>query len=326
MDPAKAAVWTIDSRISCHLGMFSTAIRAILDAHGGGFDRASVYAGDLSFADITIAGAMDTYFAYMAAGYLRRLGCRTRPYERESGVSDAAVRESLAIFCDAIVGRRSKRSAVKEVVDRFAAIEVSPRNRPRVAIFGDLYTRDNDQQNQGLVRFIEQHGGEVITTPYTEYMKVVARSYFRKWWREGRRLEVAVNHSLLSAALVMERRLMREFSRVLGPLPAAEASSATEAALGPFGVSSQHTGESFDNLVKIASILRHDPDVRLFVQANPAFCCPSLVSEAMASRIEAVTGVPVVTVTYDGTYAAKNDAIVPYLEFARRASEGVNPA
>jgi len=58
-------------------------------------------------------------------------------------------------------------------------------------------------------------------------------------------------------------------------------------------------------------------DLRLFVQTNPAFCCPSLVTEAMAQRIEEITGVPVVTITYDGTGSYKNDKIVPYLASLR---------
>ena len=55
------------------------------------------------------------------------------------------------------------------------------------------------------------------------------------------------------------------------------------------------------------------PDIALFVQANPAFCCPSLVTEAMTSQITGLTGVPVVTITYDGTTDYKNDVIIPYL-------------
>jgi hypothetical protein len=31
-----------------------------------------------------------------------------------------------------------------------------------------------------------------------------------------------------------------------------------------------------------------------------------------------VTGVPVVSVTYDGTGASPNDAVIPYLKFPRR--------
>jgi len=35
----------------------------------------------------------------------------------------------------------------------------------------------------------------------------------------------------------------------------------------------------------------------------------------MAHRIERVTGVPVVSVTYDGIAGSKNDVIVPYLKY-----------
>ena len=83
------------------------------------------------------------------------------------------------------------------------------------------------------------------------------------------------------------------------------------------GLRSELEGECFDNAIKIFRILDEHPDTAFFVQANPAFCCPSIITEAMAREIEAVTGVPIVTITYDGTGAPKNDAIVPYLSFGR---------
>jgi hypothetical protein len=33
----------------------------------------------------------------------------------------------------------------------------------------------------------------------------------------------------------------------------------------------------------------------------------------MTSRIKSITGVPVATITYDGTTESKNDIILPYL-------------
>ena len=39
----------------------------------------------------------------------------------------------------------------------------------------------------------------------------------------------------------------------------------------------------------------------------------------MARRIETVTGVPVVPITYDGTASPKNNAIIPYLQYSRAA-------
>ncbi|MEW6668794.1 MAG: acyl-CoA dehydratase activase [Thermodesulfobacteriota bacterium] len=82
-----------------------------------------------------------------------------------------------------------------------------------------------------------------------------------------------------------------------------------------------NTGQSMDNLLKVFYIKRHYPDVSLFVQTSPAFCCPSLVTEAMARKIEERTGVPVVSITYDGTSGNKNDAVVPYLAHLNRQRE-----
>jgi hypothetical protein len=88
--------------------------------------------------------------------------------------------------------------------------------------------------------------------------------------------------------------------------------------LARFNVKLEQEGESYDNLLKILHLLKVRPDISLFVQANPAFCCPSLVTEGIARHIERVTGVPVVTLTYDGTGSFKNDRFLPYLKYPRR--------
>jgi hypothetical protein len=90
-----------------------------------------------------------------------------------------------------------------------------------------------------------------------------------------------------------------------------------ERILAAFGVRREHTGESMENLLKIHHTLKYHPDLSLFVQVSPVFCCPALVTEAMSSRIEQITGVPVVAVTYDGIGGSKNDVIIPYLKSPR---------
>jgi hypothetical protein len=96
--------------------------------------------------------------------------------------------------------------------------------------------------------------------------------------------------------------------------------------LDRYNVRLEHHGESWDNLLKIAHLVRAYPDLKLLVQTNPAFCCPSLVTEAMARRIEELTGVPVVTLTYDGTGSLKNDKIVPYLAGLQETSASAVPS
>ena len=83
-----------------------------------------------------------------------------------------------------------------------------------------------------------------------------------------------------------------------------------------FNISRLHSGESYDNILKIFYIMENNPQVSLFVQTNPSFCCASLVTEAMTRRIREKTGVPIVTITYDGTSDQMNDVIVPYIQNA----------
>jgi hypothetical protein len=44
----------------------------------------------------------------------------------------------------------------------------------KVAVFGDLYARDNHVINQDLIHFIGENGGEVLTKPYSEYVKMIS--------------------------------------------------------------------------------------------------------------------------------------------------------
>ena len=76
-----------------------------------------------------------------------------------------------------------------------------------------------------------------------------------------------------------------------------------------------------ENILKIFHLIEQHPDLSLFVQTNPSYCCPSLVTEAMADRIEQITGVPIVTIEYDGTGGSKNEDVIPYLKYPRRKKQ-----
>jgi predicted nucleotide-binding protein (sugar kinase/HSP70/actin superfamily) len=317
LDPAETVLWMIASSIACNIRLYPQHIRTILRSHGKGFDRSEVYTGAVTLLDISPTLPYEAYLAYMFGGFVRRMGCRIRPYERHPGETDRVIEEGMRGLEEAFENGRSKEDALDEVVSRFEAIEVfEGRRRPEVAIFGDLYSRDNQILNQDLVHFIEAHGGEVITTPYTSYVKMVVRPYYWKWFLEGQYLNVLTTGALMAAFVRLEKKYFRHFERILGePEPVYDASP--QAILSEYNVRVEHTGESMDNLLKIFYIKKHHPDVALFVQASPAFCCPSLVTEAMAREIEEKSGVPLVSVTYDGTGGSKNEVILPYLEYPR---------
>ena len=320
LDPANTVLWMSHSELACNIKLYPHFIKSHLKAHGGGMEKAGVFVGQLSFIDVSIRAGVNAYFAYLFGGLLRKMICRVRPYEVSPGATDRVAERSMEILCDAMAGYRTKESAVVQVTELFVKIKVRKESRIKVALFGDLYVRDNNVMNQDLVRVIEAHGGEAITTPYSDYAKMIAEKYFRKWFSEGKYMNVLSYKPLLAAMNTLERRYLKYFEQVLPDVRHAYDDD-PEKVLAAYNLSMENTGESMDNILKVHYIKKHYPDVGLFVQTSPAFCCASLITESMTEKIEAVTGVPVVCITYDGTGGNKNREIIPYLKYPRKTDQ-----
>lgn len=317
LDPAQSVIWSMNSKIACNIGMFPHYTKYLLESFGKGYSDVSVYMGDVTFVDLSIQTAVQCYLAFMFGGMLRKIACYLRPYENVPGTTDRVLESAVATLYDAFATGRSKEDALAEVIGMFKEISVTRTSRPKVAIFGDLYVRDNDIMNQGLIRTIEENGGEVITTPYSELITIVADRYIKKWFMQGLIGDAALAKVLSKVVTVLNNRYYKYFNQIL-PGGDFEVLGDSEAILSQFGLSIYHTGESMENILKIFHLIEQYPDISLFVQTNPAYCCPSMVTEAMADRIEQLTGIPIVTIEYDGTTASKNEDVIPYLKYPRK--------
>jgi predicted CoA-substrate-specific enzyme activase len=324
LSPYDTALWIMKTRLSCNLSMFPWYMKKILDDYGKGMEQVSVYIGDVIFYDFSLQTAINAYLAYMFGGYIRKIGCSIRPYEKKKGDTDAMISKALAELYNAFLNGQSKEEVIKEIVSDFETINVSRKQRPKVAIFGDLYVRDNDLMNQDLIKTVEENGGEVITTPYSEYMKIIADPTTERNLKERRYRDYVKIKFLKSLIPLVEDKYKKYFLKLTGDIRVAS-SDETDEWLNKFGLSILHKGESFENILKIHSLITQHPDLDLFIQTNPSYCCPSLVTEAMKSRIEEVTGVPVVTIEYDGTAGLKNEDIVPYLKYRKKKTAHMSP-
>ena len=312
INPDQALLWVGHAEIACNIRLYPYKLKQLIASFGGGMEKAGVYMGNASFADVSLKAAMNSYFAFMFGGMLQKMGCRIRPYEVNKGETERVMEYSTAVLEDTFLKGRDKESAVKEVVDMFANIETVAGKRRKVAIFGDLYARDNPIFNKNLISFIESHDAEVITTPYTDYLKMIAPAYFKKWFAEGNYVSLLFSRTFLATMVHLEKKYYRHFQKVLGH-PEQVYDIPPARILSEFNIIQENTGESMDNVLKVYYIKKQYPDVSLFIQASPSFCCPSLVTEAMAHTIEERTGVPVVSITYDGTGGDKDRKIIPYL-------------
>lgn len=347
LNPENCLLWMSKSEISCNIKIYPHHIKSIItglsknngqndqkDTNGQtglsniadrdinrsqvyNIEKAGVYKGELSFSEISVRAALNAYFAYMFGGLLRALGCRIRPYEKVKGQTDEAVKQAVRILNMAFEGRTTREDSLKIALAQFETIETYPReNRPKVGIFGDFYVRDNNVMNQNLIHFIEEHGGEVVTTPYYRFAKMIAESYFKKWFKEGRYLSLIANKAILTTMTQLEKRYYRYFEPFFNE-PDHVYNDDFKSVLATYGLLPEHTGESMDNILKIHYTVKENPDLALFVQTSPSFCCPGLVTEAMSAKIERVTGVPVVSITYDTLGGNKNRVIIPFLQYRR---------
>jgi predicted nucleotide-binding protein (sugar kinase/HSP70/actin superfamily) len=324
IDPSKAVLWLNHSEIACNIKMYPYHINKIFQREQNGFEQSQIYQGELSLFDISFKASTNAYYAYMFGGLLRSIGCKLRPYEINKGETDQVLARGLAILSAAFLTDGSKEKALREIMSMVEKIQTQPeKDRPKVAIFGDLYVRDNDTMNQDLVHFIEENGGEVVTTPYYKYIKIIANSYFKKWFKEGKYLSLISNKTLLTAMQTMEKKYYKYFEPILAESDLLVTDS-HENLLDQYGILPEHTGESMDNILKIHHIVHQHPDLRLLVQTNPAFCCAGLVTEAMAAKIEAKTKVPIVSITYDVSGGNKNKVIIPFLKSQRKTAYSHN--
>lgn len=317
LNPEMTAIWMFDSQIACNIRMYPQFIKSLLEIHGQGMERAEVYVGKLGMDDISVQASIESYFAYMFGGMLRKIGCKIRPYEIEKGLTDQIVSQSLQTLYNTFLGNRNKADDLARVFSLFRQIEVRTAPRPKVAIFGDMYARDNDVFNQSLIHCIEDYGGEVITTPFSDYTKIILNPMTRRWLLEGDFKDALFVKSVMALVSQLERSYIRLFNEILDE-PAMRTDIDYEPMRQVFGIRAQHGGESVDNLHKIVALRQHYPDLALFVQTNPAFCCAGMVTEAMVAKIESCTGVPVVTLNYDGTGKAINEKLRPYIKYARQ--------
>jgi predicted CoA-substrate-specific enzyme activase len=313
IDPENAMLWAIESKLSCNLRLYPEYIKSIFDNWGHGLEKANVYSGLLTHLEISVSACYYAYFAYLLGGLIRMVGHRIRPYEINKGDTDKVLQETVGLLEGAFLGKKSMEKAVSEVIRKFDSIPRLDGHRPKVALFGDFYICDNDIMNQDLSHTIEESGGEVITTPYTDLVKMSLDNVIRLTVSRGEYLTAAQQRVISSCLKLFDDKYYRYFEKYLGQQKVINPRR-LEKYLGKFNINPYHSGESYENILKIFYFMENYPDISLFVQANPAFCCPSLVTEAMTSEITKITGIPVVTITYDGTNDYKNDVVIPYLK------------
>jgi len=317
-------------RSACNFPQYPLMAKKLLEQRGDGFEKIAVFADEFEMTGLPLELIHDVYCSYLLGGLLRTMGCKLRPYERNPGDTDRAIETARFRIFQCIAAGESKEAVFREVVAGFSRIALAqrPGTRPKVAIIGDLYVRDNEAFNQELIADLENYGAEVVTVPFTYVVRLILDRDIRNHWEDGRYLSVVGNKLLAELLETTERRFYQAAQDILkDDFPTFDA--AVFDCLKKYHVSLSHGGETAQNILKIFSLLHHNPGIALLIHVNPLFCCPALVSEALFKTIEKDIGIPIVSLMYDGTTGQRNESLAPYLHYItlpRSEPDGVEPS
>ena len=303
-------------RTACNLPQYPLMAKKLLEQRGEGFEKIEVFASEFQMTGLPLELIHDVYCSYLLGGLLRTMGCKLRPYERTPGDTDRAIEAARFRIFQCIAAGDSKEAAFREVVAEFSRIPLAqnPGTRPKVAIIGDLYVRDNETFNQGLIADLENYGAEVVTVPFTYVVRLILGRDIRNHWEDGRYLSVMGDKLLTELLETTERRFYQAARDILKEdFPTFD--DAVFGCLKKYHVSLSHGGETAQNILKIFSMLHHTPQIALLIHVNPLFCCPALVSEALFKTVEKDIGIPIVSLMYDGTTGERNESLAPYLHY-----------
>ena len=306
-------------RTACNLPQYPLMAKKLLEQRGDGYEKIAVFADEFEMKGLPLELVHDVYCSYLLGGLLRTMGCKLRPYERNPGDTDRAIERARFRIFRCIATGEPKEAVFREVVASFSRIALArtPGTRPKVAIIGDLYVRDNEAFNQGLIADLESYGAEVVTVPFTYVVRLILGRDIRNDWEGGRYLSVMGNKLLAELLETTERRFYQAARDILQEDFPTFNDSVFDC-LKKYHVSLSHGGETAQNILKIFSMLHHNPQLALLIHVNPLFCCPALVSEALFKTIEKDIGIPIVSLMYDGTTGRRNESLAPYLHYISR--------
>ena len=296
-DPNDHAFFMATADGPCRFGQYALLHRQILDSFG--YEGLPI----LSPSSLNSYQGLDEkirrplWDAFLAADILFKLGCKTRPYERDPGRTNALLDDHLRRIGDAVQRGDGLEKPMRQAARDFAAIPRQGDPKPLVGIVGEIYVRCNAFSNAYLIDHIEAYGGEAWLTPLSEWFLYTA--YLQGWAaREDMAGLAARGRSLLKNKYLgaSEHRFYQWASPYLDDRH--ESPIEQVVAEGAEFLPVDFAGESILTIGRAVKFI--DQGAALVVNAAPFGCMPGTLTSAILEKIQRDRQVPIVSQYYDG--------------------------
>ena len=320
----------------CRYGFYAPVQSLLINRAGYGPQKICSIKSDELVKRFGLEFFVAVFDGLLAIDLLYKMLHQTRPYELNKGSAEALFDELCESVYDILRVHRFKWPSVltgshlkhlekllEMAAQRFAAI---PRRneplRPQIMVAGEFYVRLDDRCNQDIVRQIESAGGEVSLAPATEFfLYSVYTNYLRAEddYTFKKTLSRYVSKSGYAAINWLahrdEHRLHHAASNMLHVLEEPTPSKIREQSIKY--IPDFTAGEPPMTVGRTVALAGRDR-ISGAIFVGPFTCMPASVVEAQQSFLSKDTGIPIISVYYDGRDNVNRDEFISSLVFQAR--------
>jgi predicted nucleotide-binding protein (sugar kinase/HSP70/actin superfamily) len=312
--PRRHALFMPTAEGPCRFGQYCTLDRIVLDEMGWDPVQILSWSSSDTYAGLSRQGRRRFWTALVLGDLLFKMRCRVAPYETEPGRTNETFRLWTKRLEQGIEGGDRLEPLMRQAVEAFAKIPGRSERRPLVGIVGEIYVRQNRFANQDLVRTIEREGGEAWLAPFSEWVLYIGYLDAQGLGNSSEGAKARLAARLRNWFLVRdEHRWMRLTSPLLAERREPDVKRILHA--GSRFVPMDFVGESILTLGR-AEIFARD-GASMVVNCAPFGCMPGTMTAGILQQLESETGVPVLSLAYDGEQSGVNDRIATYLSNLR---------
>ncbi len=281
----------------CRFGLYCTLHRQVLDREGLGDVAILSPSSYNSYQGVDESLRRYIWKGMLAADQLFKAACKVRPYEIHPGETNRVLDECRRKIEAVLEIKGNLFSAVRQSVDRLAAVPRRDHKRPLIGVVGEIYVRCNLFANENVIAAIERFGGEAWLAPMSEWILYTAATQ-NIAFRDGSRNPLTKLLSDLKNRYIYHQE--HKMVKAAGPFISdrLEPDVHEVIAAGAAHLPIRFEGEA---ILTVGRALKFaEQGAAMVVNCAPFGCMPGTLTTALFRKLAPQMQIPVVGMFYDG--------------------------
>jgi predicted CoA-substrate-specific enzyme activase len=300
--PERSAFFMPSGSGPCRFGQYNVFHRMVLDELGHhGIPIFSPNQDANFYRELGIIGkdfSSHAWIGIIAYELLNKCLHETRPYEKESGASDALYEEYRLKMYTSLRGADGAIEKVLVNVRRdFENLPKYNERKPLIGIVGEIFVRSHRFSNEDLIRKVEALGGEAWLAPMEEWINYVNLMALRKALikKDGSAIIEILLKKFFQKRI--EHRLSKFFRGFLRTLEEPGTKEILKKA-SPY-LRDSFEGEAILSIGKSVDLIERG--AAGIINAMPFGCMPGTVVTTLMRGLSRDYGIPCISMPYDGS-------------------------